>query len=164
MSSIRKLIQNILPNTKIYYRLQELLNSTTDVSNQDRIQLSIEKTNHSREYCELNLKELELLYVLYPKCDRCFYECISQNQIIKTYIDFEYLLEHNSSVDHKKAVLSCLKILYFYLNGLSQSSTSNTIDLLAILKQFLVLNAYVFTFFIYLKFETFFLTYHILSI
>jgi hypothetical protein len=143
MPNIRKLLEQILPNKKIYYRLQELLNSISNDNKTERILLSIEKANHGREYCELSLNELELLYVLYPKTHRSFYECIHENNLIKAYIDFEYYLHNNSTINIDKTIISTLKILFFYLNNTNKSSISTKISLSSILNQFLILNAYV---------------------
>jgi hypothetical protein len=143
MSTIQKLIHDILPSKIVFYRLQDLLHSISRSENKNKILLSIEKSNHTREFCQVTLDELELLYVLYPKANRSFYECIPETSTIKTYIDFEYLLQNNSSVDHARAVSSCLKILFFCLNNLNRSPIITKITIPSILKQFLVLNAYV---------------------
>ena len=143
MSSVRKLIEVILPSKKIFYRLQELLNSISTNENKKSILISIEKSNRSREYCELTLDQLELIYVLYPKINQSFYECICGNNPIKAYIDFEYMIENNSSIDLDRAIRSCLKILFFYTNNSSKSSINTEIPLSLVLNQFLVLNAYV---------------------
>lgn len=82
--------------------------------------------------------------MLSPKINRAIYECICEKYFIKTYIDFEYLLENNSSVDCHRAIITCLKILFFYLNNLSELSITTKITLPSILNQFLILNAYVY--------------------
>jgi hypothetical protein len=143
MSTARKIIENIWPNKKLFVRLQELLSSISNDEKKGHILLSIEKMNHSREFCQLTLTELELIYVFVPRKDRSFYECICDKDIIKSYIDFEYLLKNNPLVDNNRAIICCLKILFYHLNNLSNSNIINQIDLSSILKEFLVLDAYV---------------------
>jgi hypothetical protein len=146
MPSVRRIIENVWPGKKIFLRLQELLNFIQNNANNEQIILSIERTNHSREYCQLTLTELEMIYMLVPRINRSLYECICENDVIKTYMDFEYLLEKNSSVDHHRAVITCLKILFFYLNNSSKLNINTEPDLSAILNEFLILDAYVFRF------------------
>ncbi|CAF2824677.1 unnamed protein product, partial [Rotaria sp. Silwood2] len=78
---------------------------------------------------------------MYSKINRSFYESISETSVIKSYIDFQYELENNDSIDHNRSVITCLKILFYSLNELSKSTIDNKITLLSILEQFLVLNA-----------------------
>jgi hypothetical protein len=107
MSTARKIIENIWPNKKLFVRLQELLSSISNDEKKGHILLSIEKMNHSREFCQLTLTELELIYVFVPRKDRSFYECICDKDIIKSYIDFEYLLKNNPLVDNNRAIICC---------------------------------------------------------
>lgn len=66
MSNTARIIENIWPDKKNFVELQELLNSVSIDSRKNQVILAIEKTNHGREYYELNLSELESLYVLIP--------------------------------------------------------------------------------------------------
>jgi hypothetical protein len=141
MPNTRTIIENIWPDKKIFIELQELLNSISIDNHKEQIILSIEKKNHGREYYELTLSELELLYVVIPKNNRSFYECICENHVIKTYIDFEYLLEKNSSVDHNRAIITCLKIFFFHLKSSCNSDIIPDMNLSSILNEFLVLDA-----------------------
>ena len=102
--------------------------------------LSIEILNHSRQYCQITLYELKIIYLRFFRVDRALSEYICENNFIKTY-DLEYLLENNRSVDCHIALISCLKILSFYLNNLSELSVPTKIALPSILDEFLILNA-----------------------
>ena len=86
------------------------------------------------------MDELEIIYLPFFRVDRALYECICENNFIKIY-DFEYLLENNPSVDCHIDIISCLKILFFYLNNLSELSVPTKIALPSILDEFLILNA-----------------------
>ena len=143
MPSIRRKIENIWPEKKIFFQLNELLRLISMTDAKERIILSIEKINHGREYCQMTLSELEFLYLLAPRINRSFYECIHQTHVVKVYIDFEYLLENNLAVDHHRAIITCLKILLFYLKKSTDSNIIPNMDLPSVLDEFLVLNAYV---------------------
>jgi hypothetical protein len=141
MSHIQKKIDTILPNKKVYYRLQDLIDSLTSTSNKHPMLMSIEKQESKREYCAVTINELEFLYQHWPRQNRSFYECITEASLVKTYIDFEYPVENNSSVDHHIALLCILKMMYFSLNNNVQSHSTDQSLIKKILEQFLVLDA-----------------------
>ena len=112
--------------------------------NESTIVISIENLNRNPQYCEVTIEELEMIYTLSSNANRAIYECICDNSLIKAYIDFEYLLEISSSVNHHRSVLCCLKLLFFYLNNTFKLPLSKEITVSSILNQFLILNAYVY--------------------
>jgi hypothetical protein len=141
MPHIRQIFQTILPDKQLYYRLQDLFDSMSNSVNKNEVLISIEKLDGKREYCALPLSDLELLYAKCPRESRSFYECIKETTLIKTYIDFEYTIQNNESVNYQKAIDSCLKVLYLCLNASSRTVSINSLSMTTILKQFLVLNA-----------------------
>ena len=144
MTTARTIIQNTWPNKRIFIRLANLINSLSTNKSDKYILLSIEKRNHGREYCQLTLSELELIYVLVPKVNRCLYEIIREKDVIKAYIDFEYQIINNLTVDYNKAITSCLKILFYHLKNSFDSPITTAPDISSILNEFLVLDAYVY--------------------
>ena len=135
------MIGTILPNKKVYYRLQDLIDSLISSSKKDMILMSIEKQENTREYSAITISELEFLYHQCPRQNRTFYECIPETSSVKTYIDFEYFVDKNPSVDCGIALHCILKMLYFYLNSNEPSSSTNHSLNKKILEQFLVLDA-----------------------
>ncbi|CAF4807066.1 unnamed protein product [Rotaria sp. Silwood1] len=106
------------------------------------IHLSIEKENKSRQFCCLTIEELITLFEYCPVIHRTLYESISPNKTVKAYVDFEYLVDKNLDIqNHYIAPISCLKILYYFLNGPDDTITSVETYTENILKQFLVLEA-----------------------
>ena len=91
----------------------------------------------------MNYSDLELLYDQVPQCERSLYEIIPENQRVKAYIDFEYPIDNNRSVDQTKAIDSCLKVLYTILNRQSQYHLCTDVSMEQLLEQFLVLQAQV---------------------
>ena len=103
--------------------------------------LSIEKENKSRQFCSLTIEELLTLFECCPVTERTLYESISLNKTVKTYIDFEYLIDKNLNIQNRYiGPMCCLKVLYYFLDA--PDDTINTIESYTenILKQFLVLD------------------------
>lgn len=143
MSIVLNLIKRLFPYKIITHRLSDLHNQLDQQSiHKNDIFLSIEKENKSRQFCCLSIEELLTLFECCPVTERTLYESISQNKTVRTYIDFEYLIDNNLDVqNHYIGPMCCLKVLHYFLNGLDD--TINTVESYTekILKQFLVLEA-----------------------
>ena len=140
---VQNLIRRLYPH-KIITRCISDLNNQLLEHNSDKndICISIENENKTRQFCCLTIDELTTLLGSCPVSNRTLYECISPNRFVKTYVDFEYLIDQNLDIqDHCIGPTSCLKILYYFLNV--SDDTINTIENYNenILKQFLVLDA-----------------------
>ncbi|CAF3441962.1 unnamed protein product [Rotaria socialis] len=143
MSFVHNLIKRLFPYRIISHHISDLdIQSLQLNTDKNDIVISIEKENTSRHFCCLTIEELTTLFEYCPIIHRTLYESISLDKPIKTYIDFEYFIDKNLYIeDHYKGPMSCLKILYYFLNvpndtiNTSESYTKN------ILKQFLVLEA-----------------------
>ncbi|CAF4753492.1 unnamed protein product [Rotaria sp. Silwood1] len=115
MDSVQNLIKNLFPHNTISYRINDLTNEPSDRNNiTNDICISIEKENKSREFCRLTIEQLITLFEHCPVSDR---------------------------KNHYIGPISCLKILYYFLN--IPNDTIDTIEIYTqkILKQFLVLQA-----------------------
>ena len=84
------LIPSIFPSKRTYFRLRSLLETMDGNDSEDDVIISHEINEHKREFFNLTIDELRVLYELIPITKRSFYECIVGNKPIKLYIDFEY--------------------------------------------------------------------------
>jgi hypothetical protein len=145
MNSVQNLIKRLFPNEILTHHILDLNNQLFEQNdNKERIHISIEKENKSRQYCSLTIEQLKTLYQHCPVLQRTLYESIPPTKFVKTYIDFEYYINNNLDIqNHHIAPICCLKIFYYLLNVSDYSNTNNTIEISTenILKQFLVLEA-----------------------
>ncbi|CAM2729007.1 unnamed protein product [Rotaria socialis] len=143
MTSVQNLIKRLFPYKIITHRLSDLHNQLLQQNiDKNDIFLSIEKENKSRQFCCLSIEELLRLFECCPTTERTLYESISINKPVRTYIDFEYLIDKNLNIqNHYIGPMCCLKVLYYFLNA--PDDTINTVEsyIENILKQFLVLEA-----------------------
>ncbi|CAM4847093.1 unnamed protein product [Rotaria magnacalcarata] len=143
MTSVQNLIKRLFPHKIITHRLSDLHNQLLQQNiDKNDIFLSIEKENKSRQFCCLSIEELLRLFECCPTTERTLYESISINKPVRTYIDFEYLIDKNLKIqNHYIGPMCCLKVLYYFLNA--PDDTINTVERYTenILKQFLVLEA-----------------------
>ncbi|CAF3951200.1 unnamed protein product [Rotaria sp. Silwood1] len=143
MTFVKNLIEHLFPHKIITHRMSDLNNQLLEQNGEKNdIHLSIEKENKSRQFCCLTIEELITLFEYCPVIHRTLYESISPNKTVKAYVDFEYLVDKNLDIqNHYIAPISCLKILYYFLNGPDDTITSVETYTENILKQFLVLEA-----------------------
>ncbi|CAF5018652.1 unnamed protein product, partial [Rotaria sp. Silwood1] len=143
MDFIHNLIKKLFPHNIITHHINDLTNEPSDRNNiTNDICISIEKENKSRQFCRLTIEQLITLFEHCPVSDRTLYEVISLSKPVKTYIDYEYFIDKNLDIEnHYIGPISCLKILYYFLN--IPNDTIDTIEIYTqkILKQFLVLQA-----------------------
>jgi hypothetical protein len=140
MLFVQNLIKRLFPHEIITHHISDLNDQLLD--KRDGIYISIEKENKSRQYCCLTIEQLITLFEYCPVTDRTLYESIPPNKFVKTYIDFEYLLDKNLDIqDHYIGVVSCLKTLYYFLNVPDDGTYTTESYTQNVLKQFLVLEA-----------------------
>ena len=142
MSFVQNLIRHLFPHKTITHHISDLNQLLEQNNEKNDICISIENENKSRQFCCLTIQQSIRLFDSCPVPNRTLYECISSNKLVKAYIDFEYLIDKNRNIqNHYLGPVSCLRILYYFLN--STDNTINTIQRYAenILMQFLVLDA-----------------------
>lgn len=131
----------VLPEKRIFHRLQALLDSDLEYRRNDSIILAIEKQERKRDFCFITIHELELLFEKIPSQHRSFYECIPQTHSIKWYIDFEYLQDKNPDTDEHLALRCILVLMEWFLNASTMSVENEKLLFDRILDHFLVLKA-----------------------
>ena len=142
MSFVQNLIRHLFPHKTITHHISDLNQLLEQYNEKTDICISIENENKSRQFCCLTIEQLLRLFDSCPVPNRTLYECISSNKLVKAYIDFEYLIDKNRHIqNHYLGPISCLRILYYFLNP-----TDNTIKTIQrhtenLLMQFLVLDA-----------------------
>ena len=142
MSFVQNLIRHLFPHKTITHHIPDLNQLLEQYNEKTDICISIENENKSRQFCCLNIEQLVRLFDSCPVPNRTLYECISSNKLVKAYTDFEYLIDKNRHIqNHYLGPISCLRILYYFLNP-----TYNTIKTIQrhtenLLMQFLVLDA-----------------------
>jgi hypothetical protein len=134
-------VSSLLPSKLIVNRLIDLYNHALPSENKDKIYISFENENHSRSFFIVSIDELLLLVRSIPTTARCSYECIPSDRHVRGYIDFEYPMVNNMSVNIRKGIECCLKVLFISLHLRSQCYDRTYSSMSEIANRFLVLDA-----------------------
>lgn len=133
-------VHNIIPNAKIYYKLNDLLINISSTANvqHDLIVIAIENNHQKRHFLGVTFDQLsKLIHELEPS-KRTLYEILSLNNYCKLYFDFDIYVEKCFELNIEES-LSILQNLFHYIlinltNQFTYTSTS-------INNHFLVLSA-----------------------
>jgi hypothetical protein len=144
MPNIEILIKRLYLNKIIIHRISDLNNHISQQNNENfHINISLEKDNHSRDFCYLTLNEITIVYQQSIAYERCLYELILSTSRVKDYIDFEFYTSHNIDIQNSHiGPKCCLKSLYYYyLNSEHSNHINTTNSFNMVLSQFLVLDS-----------------------
>ena len=143
MTYVEKVIKRLYPDKIICYRLSDLTHqSSNDNLKQNDICIGIETDNHTRRFCYLTMSELICLFQHCPTHERCLYELIPPESVVKAYIDFEYYVNYNPDLEESRIGPKCvLKMIHLLFNLHEQINYESQDYMNCIFKQFLVLDA-----------------------
>jgi len=82
MPNIEILIKRLYLNKIIIHRISDLNNHISQQNNENfHINISLEKDNHSRDFCYLTLNEITIVYQQSIAYERCLYELILSTSV-----------------------------------------------------------------------------------
>jgi len=120
-------IHDILPNVKIYYKLNNLLMdiSTTNIQEQHLIAIAIEYTSQKRQFLRLSFEKLSNLLNRLEPPKRMLYEIFCQNSFCKLYFDVDVYVDNSSEINIEESLSVLQNLFHYIISNLTNQCTNN---------------------------------------